>query len=115
MQRNQRSLAIHTDSRISLDAIANPSNHQNLVERIREEIKRLENDNWNIHFTWVKAHNDNYRNELPDHLAKEVACGSKVDVAYIEIPKSAVTSKLKEKGVQVWQSEWDASPQTKVN
>jgi ribonuclease HI len=49
-QGNQRSLAIHTDSRISLVAIANPSNHQNLVERIREEIRRLENDNWNIQF-----------------------------------------------------------------
>jgi len=63
----------------------------------------------------VKAHNNNYRNELPDHLAKEVACGSNVDIAYIKIQKSAVNSELKEKGTQVWQSEWDASPQTKVN
>jgi hypothetical protein len=30
-------------------------------------------------------------------------------VAYIKIPKSAVISELKEKGVQVWQIEWDAS------
>jgi len=79
-----------------------------LVERIREEI-RLENDNWNIHFTWVKEHDENYGNELADHLAKEAACSSDVDVAYINIPKSAVTSELKEKGIQVWQSEWDAS------
>ena len=63
----------------------------------------------------MKAHNDNYRNKLADHLAREVACGSDVDIDYIKIPKSAVTSKLKEKGVHVWQSEWDASPQTKVN
>jgi ribonuclease HI len=32
LQEYQQCLAIHTDSRISLDAIANPSNHQNLVE-----------------------------------------------------------------------------------
>jgi len=44
-QGNQRSLAIHTDSRISLDTIANPSNRQNFVERNREEIRRLKNDN----------------------------------------------------------------------
>ena len=109
MQRNQRSVAIHTNSRISLDVIANPSNHQNLVERIREEVRRLENDNWIIHFTWVKAHNGNYGNEIADHLAKEAASGSDVDIAYIKIPKSAVTSELHEKGVQTWQSEWDAS------
>ena len=59
LQGNQRSVAIHTDSKITLDAIANPRNHQNLVEQIRDAIRRLENDNWTIHFTWVKAHNDN--------------------------------------------------------
>jgi hypothetical protein len=38
-----------------------------------------------------------------------VACGSDVNITYIKILISAVTSDLKEKGVQVWQSEWDAS------
>jgi hypothetical protein len=55
----------------------------------------------------VKAH-DNYGNELANRLAKEAACGSDVEIAYIKIPKSAMTSELKEKGVQVWQSEWNA-------
>jgi len=57
----------------------------------------------------VKTHNDNYGNELVDHLVKEAAYDSDVDIAYIKILKSAVTSGLKEKCVQVWQSEWDAS------
>jgi len=57
----------------------------------------------------VKANDENYRNELADYLAKEAACGSDVDIAYIKIPKSAVTGELKEKVVQVGQSEWDAS------
>jgi ribonuclease HI len=109
LKRNQRSLAIHTDSRITLGAIANPSNHQKLVEQIREEIRGLENDNWIIHFIWVKEHDDNYRNVLADHLAKEAACSSEADIAYIKITKSAVISELKRKGVQVWQREWDAS------
>jgi hypothetical protein len=58
----------------------------------------------------VKAHGgSSYGNELADCLANEAACGSDVDIAYIKIPKSAVTSELKEKGVQQWQSECDAS------
>jgi hypothetical protein len=62
-----------------------------------------------IHFTWVKAHDGNHGNELADYLAKEAACSSEVDTAYIKTSKRAVTSKLKGKGVQVWQREWDAS------
>jgi ribonuclease HI len=108
LQGNQRYLAIHTDSRILLDTIANPSNHQNFVERNREEIRRLKNDNWIIQITWVKAH-DNNGNELAGHLTKRAACGSDVDITYIKIPKSAATNELKEKGAQVWQSERDAS------
>ena len=39
LQGNQRSIAIHTDSKITLNAIANPRYHQNLVEQIRDEIR----------------------------------------------------------------------------
>jgi ribonuclease HI len=92
LKENQRSLAIHTVGRISLDATANPSNHQNLVEQIREEIRRLENGIWIIHFTWAKVHDGNYGNELADRLAKKVACSSEADITYTKILKSAVIS-----------------------
>ena len=41
LQGNQQTLAIHTDSRITLEAIANPRNHHNLFELMREEIRNL--------------------------------------------------------------------------
>ena len=91
LQGNQRSVAIHTDSKITWVAIAKPKNHQNLVEQIRDAIRRLEKGNWTIHFTWVKA------------------SGSEAEIAYNKIPKSAVIRELKEEGEQEWQSEWDAS------
>jgi len=72
LQGLQRSAAVRTDSKITLDAIANPRNHQHLVEQIRE-VRSLEKDNWSIHFTWVKAHNDNLGNEIADQLAKNAA------------------------------------------
>jgi ribonuclease HI len=73
LQERQRSAAIHTDSKIILDATANHKNHQNLVEQIREGVRRLEKNNWTVHFTWVKAHNDNFGNELADQLEKNAA------------------------------------------
>jgi ribonuclease HI len=91
-------VAIHTDSRITLDAIVNPRKHKNLGQLIRDEIRRLENDNWTIHFTWVKAYNDNFGNELADQLAKEAASSSEAETACNKIPKSAVAKELKEEG-----------------
>jgi len=108
VKRNQRTLALHTDSRMTLEAIANQRNRQNLVELIREEITCLENNSWIVHFTWVKAHN-NSGNELADQLAKEAACGGELDIAYNKYAKSAVISELKELGLRKWRIEWDSS------
>jgi len=109
LQGLQRSAAVYTDSKITLDAIANPRNHQHLVEQIREEVRRLEKDNWSIHLTWVKAHNDNLGNEIADQLAKKAASRRYGETAYSRIPKSAVIKKIKEKGELHWQQEWNVS------
>jgi ribonuclease HI len=107
IQGSQRTTAIHTDSRITLEAIANPKNHQSLAESIRKEIRTLEEDRWLVHFSWVKAHAKNLGNELADQLAKEAACDNNIETTYHKYPKSAVTSELKCLGLQKWQNEWD--------
>jgi ribonuclease HI len=109
LQRSQRTLALHTDSRITLEAIANPSNHHNLVELIRDEIRTLEKESWTVHFTWVKAHDNIYGNELADHLAKLAASDDTLDISYSKVPKSAVNSELEESGLLKWQRDWDYS------
>jgi ribonuclease HI len=109
LQEAQRSAAIHTDSKITLYATANPKNRQNLVEQIREGVRRLEKDNWTIHFTWVKAHNDNFGNELADQLAKKAASRREGETAYSKIPKSAVIKVIQEESELEWQKEWNAS------
>jgi ribonuclease HI len=109
LQDEQRSAAIHTDSKITLEATANPKNHQNLVEQIREGVRRLEKYNWTIHFTWVKAYNDNFGNELADQLAKKAASRGEGETAYSKIPKSAVIKVIQEEGELQWQKEWNAS------
>jgi ribonuclease HI len=110
LQENQRTAAIHTDSKTTPDAIAKLRSHQNFVEQIREEIRRLEKYNWTIHFTWVKAHSNIYRNEPADRLAKEATTSREAETIYSKIPKSAVIRELKEEGVGQWQSEWMHQP-----
>ena len=41
-----------------------------------------------IHFTWVKAHNNNLGNELADKLAKNAASIRDIETVYSRIPKS---------------------------
>jgi ribonuclease HI len=79
--------AIHTDSNIILDAIANHRNHQHLIQIIRGEVSYLEKDNWTIHLTWVKAHNDSTGNEMADRLAKQAARRRDGETAFSKIPK----------------------------
>jgi len=40
----------------------------------------LEKENWNIEYTWIKAHAGHYGNELADKLAKEAT--RKSDICY---------------------------------
>jgi len=107
IQGSERTTTIHTDSRITLEAIANPRNHQRLVESIRKEMRTLEEGGQIVNFPWVKAHDNNPGNELADLLVKEVACDNSLQTTYHKYPKSAVTSELKCLGLRKWQSEWD--------
>jgi ribonuclease HI len=55
----------------------------------------LEKENWNIEYTWIKAHAGNYGNELADRLAKEAARNS--DICYNRVPESEIEHQEREK------------------
>jgi hypothetical protein len=69
----------------------------------------LEKDNWTLHFTWVKAHNNNVGNEIADQLAEKAASKRDGEPAYHRIPKSAVIKLIQEKGERRCQQEWNDS------
>ena len=71
---------------------------------IGKEIRNLEKDSWIIHFTWVKAHDSNYGNELADQLEKDAVSDDALDITYNKLPKGTVTSDLKELGPLKWQN-----------
>jgi len=114
IQGSQRTTAVHTDSRITLEAIANPRNHQTLVESIRKEIRTLEEDGWIVHFTWVKAHDNNPGNELADQLAKEAACDNSLQTCFSKISKSEIVHIESQKSITKWQQQWDDSNKGRV-
>jgi ribonuclease HI len=102
-----RTIMIHTDSRITLESLKNKKNRYHLIEEIRKKTIALEEENWDIECTWIKAHVGHYENELADNLAKEATRNS--DICYNKIPKSKIEHQEREKSIEKWQQQWDNS------
>ena len=105
-----RTVAIITDSRISLDKIKNANHHTHLVEEIRERLRKLVRSQWTITFSWVKAHAGIPGNELADQLAKAAAQDKDKTPSYSRIPLSTLFRELEEESKLKWQQSWDESP-----
>jgi len=76
-------------------------NRNHLIEEIRKKTIVLEKENWNIEYTWKKAHAGHNGKELADRLAKEAARNS--DISYNRIPKSEIEHQEREKSIGKWQ------------
>jgi hypothetical protein len=88
-----------------IESFKNRKNRNHLIEEIRKKAIALEKENWDIEYTWIKAHAGHYGNELADKLAKEAARNS--DICYNKIPKSEIEHQEREKSIEKWQQQWD--------
>jgi len=100
---------VYTDSRIKLQLLQNQKKHTHIIEQIRTKVTEMEEQEWLVEFSWIKAHAGRHGNELTDQLAKEVVNSKTIEECYTRIPKSAVRSELNEQSVKQWQNEWKRS------
>ena len=91
-----RTIEVYTDSGITIDPLKNTSNHNYLIEEIRNMLINLRSAKWTIEFSWIKAHAGNYGNELADRLAKDAASVKDIPVVFDRIPKTTLYSELEE-------------------
>ena len=89
--------------------LQNQKKHTHIIEQIRTKVIEMEEQEWLVEFSWIKAHAGHHGNELADQLAKEAVSSKTIEECYTRIPKSAAWSELNEQSVNQWQNEWERS------
>ena len=84
--------------------------HGFIIKKIRSRIRQLTEQNWAIHFKWVKAHIGIEGNETADKLAKEAAKEDEnLHAVYSRVPITVAASDISKKGLEQWQQQWDTT------
>ena len=109
MKVGEKTVLVYTDSRITLQLLKNQKKHTKLIDQIRGKVTEMEQQEWKVDFSWIKAHAGHRGNELADHLAKEAARNKNIDESYNRFPKSEVMGELNKQSVIQWQREWDST------
>jgi len=102
-----RTVAIYTDSKVTVDALKNHPIYSRLVEEIRDTVRHLSALKRDIHFGWMKAHIGIEGIEAADKLAQEAARDENdQNIVYDRIPTTTVATEINKQGTIKWQGQW---------
>jgi len=104
-QDNDKSVAIYTDSKITLDLLQNKYKRNRLIELIRNKLIAFAHLKWIVHFGWVKGHAGIEGNALVDRLAKEAAV-EEGPVVYDKMPKEVIVTTEKDNELHMFEQQW---------
>jgi ribonuclease HI len=82
MKVGEKTVLVHTDSKITLQLLKNQSKHTQLIDKIRKRVIEMEQQEWKVAFRWIKAHAGQRGNELADQLARAAASNKNVNECY---------------------------------
>jgi len=100
---------------VTLNTLQNRNNHSILIENIRKEIKRLEDQQWTVFFNWVKAHIGIHGNEMANRLSTKAATDDIGELRYDKIPRETIITERKENKITKWQQQWTSSTKGAVS
>jgi ribonuclease HI len=109
LKEEEKTVLVYTDSKITLQSLQNQKRHTHLIDQIRNKVLDMERHEWKVEFSWMKAHMSQRRNELADCLTKEASRSKNIEECYNRVPKSMVSSELKEQCLKQWQNEWEGN------
>jgi len=107
LNEDNKTALVYTYSRITLQILQNRTRHTYIIDLIKKKVINMEQDEWKIEFSWVKAHAGQKGNELEDRLAKEASSNKNFEECYNRNPKSTVPSELRQQCLKQWQTEWE--------
>ncbi|KAJ4429124.1 hypothetical protein ANN_26125 [Periplaneta americana] len=74
-----------------------PQHPQRIIDAIKKKVQILEDENWTIEFSWIKALARYHRNELADKLVKKAATvDTALEMCYERVPKSHIVKERRE-------------------
>jgi ribonuclease HI len=85
-----KTITLYTDSRITLQSLQNGKCHTHLIDQIRNKEIDMEQQEWKVELSWIKAQVGHRGNELADCLAKEESTSKNIEECYNRAPKSTV-------------------------
>lgn len=104
-----RECDILSDSRSSLDAIANPRSTNPLVNEVRLSLSEAAERGSSVKLWWVRAHIGTAGNERADELAKHAALHKKTAADYDRFPLSYARREIRQRTLDAWQAEYSTS------